>query len=192
MQNTETYLDTIKSFYSDHHRIPTYAEMLRLFRLKSKNAIFKIVNKLIESGFLVRDEKRIAPTSRFFSLPYYGVIKAGYPILADEQREYLTLDEYLIHDPKTSFLLRVSGDSMQDAGIFDGDIVVIERTKHAQPGDIVLAQIDQEWTLKFLKKDRIRKITYLLAANPKYPPFYPKTELTIHGVVHAVVRKLMN
>lgn len=192
MADSQKYIDGLKTFYGKHRRIPTYQEMLGLFRLKSKNAIFKIINKLIELGYLVRDQKRIAPTSLFFSLPLYGVIKAGYPILADEQRDYLTLDEYLITNPKNSFLLKVSGDSMENAGIFDGDIVVVEKNRHAQPGDIVLAQIDQEWTLKILKKDRIKKVSYLMAANPKYPPFYPKQELTIHGVVQAVCRKITN
>jgi repressor LexA len=86
-------------------------------------------------------------------------------------------------------LLRVSGDSMIEVGIFDGDYVVIEREKTAIIGDIVLAEIDQEWTLKIYRRDRIRRKIYLEAANKKYPHFYPKTELKIHGVVKAVIRK---
>ncbi|MBI2641291.1 error-prone repair protein UmuD [Candidatus Roizmanbacteria bacterium] len=130
--------------------------------------------------------------SRFFSLPLFGTIKAGFPILADEHKDYLTLDEYLIEDPESSFLLRVSGDSLSGVGIFDGDMVIIERKKEAISGDIVLAQIDREWTLKILKRDRIKRAIYLEAANPKYPPFYPHQELQIFGVVKAVIRKFSN
>jgi SOS-response transcriptional repressor LexA len=79
---------------------------------------------------------------------------------------------------------------MINAGIFDGDIVVVEQKKEPLPGDVVLAEIDKEWTLKIYKKDKLRKKDYLQAANPKYPPFYPQQELVIHGVVKGLIRKL--
>jgi repressor LexA len=104
-----------------------------------------------------------------------------------QSRSYLTLDEYLIDKPDNSFLLKVNGDSMINAGIFEGDLVVIEQKSDFKTNEIVLAEIDNEWTLKILKKDK--GITYLEAANPKYPPFYPRRELRIHGTVRAVMRK---
>lgn len=179
----------VKKFYRHYRRLPSYTEMLKIFGVSSKNAVFKIVHKWIEEGLLKKEADKLAPTSKFFSLPFLGIIKAGFPVIADENKSYLSLEEYLIEDPTTSFLLKVSGDSMIDAGIYEGDIVIIEQTKDAKPGDIVLAQIDREWTLKILQKDVVRKVTYLLAANSKYPPFYPKAELQIHGIVKAVVRK---
>lgn len=181
------YLDTVKSFYKKHKRLPSYSEMLRLFNFTSKNSIFRIVRKWMEEGVMKKEAGKLAPTSRFFSLPFLGIIKAGFPILAEEDKNYLTLDEYLIEDPQSSFLLRVSGDSLMNVGVFDGDLVIIERKRQAASGDIVLAQIDREWTLKILKKEN-QKI-FLISANPKYPPFYPLQELQIHGVVKAVVRK---
>lgn len=182
-------LSLIKKFYRRYRRLPSYSEMLKLFDLASKNAVFKIIHKFIEEGFIKKEDDKLAPTSKFFSLPLYGVIKAGFPIIADEDKSYLSLEEYLIEDPQDSFLLKVSGDSMIDAGIFDGDIVIIERSRNATPGDIVLAQIDREWTLKILQKDKKKNTLYLIAANAKYPPFYPQKELQIHGLVRAVVRK---
>ena len=181
------YLDNVKSFYKKHKRLPSYSEMLKLFNFTSKNSIFRIVQKWIEEGLMKKEAGKLAPTSRFFSLPLLGMIKAGFPILAEENKDYLTLDEYLIEDPQSSFLLRVSGDSLINVGVFDGDLVIIERKRQANSGDIVLAQIDREWTLKILKKEKQR--AYLASANPKYPPFYPHQELQIHGVVKAVVRK---
>lgn len=180
-------LSRIKKFYRKHKRLPSYAEMLKLFGISSKNAVFKIVHRFIEEGLLKKENNKLAPTSRFFSLPLLGVIKAGFPILADENKDYLSLDDYLIGDPQSSFLLRVSGDSLMGLGIFEGDIVIVERKKLAISGDIVLAQIDREWTLKIFKREGIR--VHLESANPKYPPFIPRQELQIFGVVKAVIRK---
>ena len=185
-------LSQVKNFYRKYKRLPTYSEMLQIFKLASKKAIHDIVHRWIEEGLMKVKGNKLAPASKFFGLPLYGLIKAGFPILAEENKEYLTLDEYLINDPASSFLLRVSGDSMINAGIFDGDMVIIEQKRQPLPDDIVLAEIDREWTLKIYKKDQIKRKPYLIAANPKYPPFYPKQELTIHGVVAGVVRKLTN
>jgi len=182
-------LPLLKKFFKKNRRLPSYSEMLKLFGFSSKNAVFKLINKWVESGLIVKEDGKLAPTSKFFALPLLGVIKAGFPILAEENRDYLTLDDYLIEDPNSSFLLKVSGDSMINAGIFEGDIVIIERKKEAVIGDIVLAQIDREWTLKIFRKDRLRRISYLEAANPKYPNFYPKEDLQIFGIVKAVIRK---
>lgn len=181
------YLGLVKKFYKKHKRLPSYSEMLKLFGFSSKNAVFRMVQKWIKEGLFKKEGNKLAPTSQFFSLPLLGLIKAGFPILAEENKNYLTLDEYLIEDPQSSFLLKVSGDSLINIGIFDGDLVIIERKRNANTGDVVLAQIDREWTLKILRKDSQK--VYLASANPKYPPFYPHQELQIHGVVKAVVRK---
>lgn len=185
-------LSQLKKFYRKYHRLPSYSEMLRLFRLASKKSIHDLVHQWIEEGLLQKTGNKLSPTANFFGLPLYGMVKAGFPILSEENRQYFTLDEYLINDPTSSFLLKVSGDSMMNAGIFDGDIVIVEQKRDPAYGDIVLAEIDKEWTLKFYKRDRAKRKLYLEAANPKYPPFYPKQELTIHGVVRGVIRKLVN
>jgi repressor LexA len=183
-------LNILKKFFKKNRRLPSYSEMLKLFGFSSKNAVFKLINKWVEANFLKKDNGKLSPTTKFFALPLLGNIKAGFPILAEENKNYLTLDDYLIENPQTSFLLKVSGDSMTGVGIFDGDIVIIEKQKEAFIGDIVLAQIDNEWTLKIFKKDRLKKITFLEAANPRYPRFYPKRELQIYGVVRGLVRKI--
>lgn len=187
---TTNRLDIIKKYYRKYRRLPSYSEMLDLFSLRSKKAIFDVVHKWITEGILKKINNKLAPTSKFFSLPLLGAVKAGFPILAEENKDYLTLDEYLIEDPTSSFLLKVSGDSLIGAGIFDGDLVIIERKKEALNGDIVLAQIDREWTLKILEK--YHGIIKLKSANPKYPSFSPREELAIFGVVRAVVRKIRN
>jgi repressor LexA len=182
------YLLLLKRFYGKFKRLPSYSEMLEVFGLSSKNAVHKIVHKWIEEGLLNKDNGKLAPATKFFSLPLMGLIKAGQPILADENKSYLTIDEYLIDDPSSSFLLKVRGDSMVNAGIFEDDLVVIDMKRSAANGDIVLAEIDREWTLKYLKKTA--KETYLEAANENYPPLHPKSELKVHGVVKGVIRRL--
>jgi SOS-response transcriptional repressor LexA len=185
-------LNKLRKFFKKNRRLPTYEEMLHLFSLSSKNSIFKIVQKLIESGYLKKINKSLSPTSKFFAIPLLGTVPAGFPIIADEDKKYLTLDEYLISDPISSFLFTVRGDSLIGQGIFDGDLAIIERGQKAFPGDIVLAEIDREWTLKILKRDVRTRKYYLEAANPKYPNFYPVSEMTIFGVVKAVVRRIRN
>jgi len=186
----EDRLSSIKKFYRRFRRLPSYSEMLKIFNISSKNAVFKIINKLIDLGFIEKDSKKLSPTKKFFSLPLLGVIKAGFPIIAEENKDYLTIDDYLIENPQSSFLLKVSGDSMTGVGIFEGDIVIIERKKDVNAGSIVLAQIDNEWTLKIFKTDRKKHINYLEAANPKYPPFFPINDLQIYGIVRGVIRKI--
>jgi repressor LexA len=184
----ENYLSKVKKFYTKNKRLPTYSEMAKLLGFASRNSVFRITQKWIEEGLIQNINNKLSPTSQFFALPLYGFVKAGYPIIADENKEYLTIDEYLIGDPTSTFLLKVSGDSMINAGILDGDVVVIENQKEAHNGDIVLAEIDREWTLKYLKKDK--KNAYLAPANDNYPLLYPQEELKIRGIVKGVIRKI--
>ena len=117
-----------------------------------------------------------------------GSVEAGFPSPAEEELvDTLSLDDLLIQNREATFLLKVSGDSMTGAGILPGDMVIVDKSQSAKSGDIVIAQIDGEWTMKYLRK---RGDSVLLApANPKYQPIRPKTELKIAGVVTAVVRR---
>jgi len=99
-----------------------------------------------------------------------GEIQAGFPSPAEEElRDLISLDEYLITRPESSFLLKVSGDSMAGAGIMPGDLVIVEKGREPQSGDIILAQVDGEWTMKYFSKRGGRIL--LEAANEKYPPY---------------------
>lgn len=102
------------------------------------------------------------------SLPLYsGKVAAGFPSPADDYIDKaLDLNEHLIRHPSATFFYRVSGDSMKDIGIMDGDLLIVDRAVEAGQGSIVLASIDGELTCKQLDKQGKR----LLAANRKYPP----------------------
>jgi SOS regulatory protein LexA len=117
-----------------------------------------------------------------------GSVEAGFPSPAEEELvDTLSLDELLIQNREATFLLKVSGDSMSGAGILPDDMVIVDKGRTAKSGDIVIAQVDGEWTMKYLRK-RGDTVT-LVAANPAYQPIKPKNELKIAGVVTAVVRK---
>lgn len=179
----------LKNFFYRYKRLPSYAEMLQLWQVSSKNAVFKNIQKLIEQGYLRKDKfAKIAPTSAFFSLNLYGSVPAGFPVpTPDEQADLMSLDEYLVENPNRTFLLKVSGDSLKDIGILPNDLVLIEKTNSSKTGKVVLANVDSEWTLKIL--DKTKGGLRLLPANPAYQPIVPKDELLIYGVVKGVVRK---
>jgi DNA polymerase V len=117
-----------------------------------------------------------------------GLVQAGFPSPAEEETiDLISIDEYLISNPQATFLLKVEGDSMLDAGIHPGDLVLIQKGLAPKSGDVVVACVDNQWTLKYFEKEQGKII--LRAANKKYPPIEPKQELIIGGVVIANVRK---
>lgn len=179
----------LRRFYEKNRRLPSYAEMLALFKVKSKNAIFRFTKKLIEAGFIAKDEAgRLTPAASLFGVKILGSVSAGFPSPAEEElADAISLDDYLIKNKQASFLLKVSGNSMQNAGIRPGDLVIVERGRDPKNNDIVVAEVDHEWTIKrFVKMNN--KIV-LMAENPRYKPIIPKQELNIGGVVVGVIRK---
>ena len=121
-------------------------------------------------------------------LEFIGTIQAGWPSPAEEETvDLMRLDEWLIRNRDATYLIKVHGPSMNGAGIMPGDAVLVDRSLTAVDGDIVIAEIDGAFTMKYLRKkgDRV----WLEAANPKFPPIYPKQELVITAVVIANLRK---
>ncbi len=185
----EKTVEKLSRFYRANRRLPTYSEMAHLFGYSSKNAAYRLAQKLIEEGYIEKDETgRLVPKGGRLGIPLLGYVEAGFPSPAEEELiDTLSLDEFLIEKPTASFMLKVSGDSMRDAGIHRGDLVIIEKGAVPKNGDIVLACVDNEWTLKYYRKEN-RRIA-LVPANPAYPIIRPQGELVLGGVVRAVIRK---
>ncbi len=182
-------IQDIARFRQENGRMPSYSELGELAGLRSKNAVFKLVGRLEKLKVLERDSKgRLIPGSIANPVKVLGTVEAGFPSPAEEELvDTLSLDDFLIQNRDATFLLKVSGDSMSGAGILPGDMVIVDKGQTAKSGDIVIAQVDGEWTMKYLRKRGDSVI--LVPANPKYQPIKPKNELKIAGVVTAVVRK---
>jgi len=179
----------ISSFYYQNGRMPSFSEIATLAGFRSKNAVNRLINKLEKRKVLQRDAKgRLIAGSIAAPVKMLGTVEAGFPSPAEEElADNLSLDDLLIHNREATFLLKVSGDSMSNAGILPGDMVLVDKGEVPKSGDIVIAEVDGEWTMKYLRKRG--ENVMLLPANPKYQPIKPKRELKIAGVVTAVVRK---
>ena len=179
----------LRAFWRSEHRPPSYNEMLGLFGYKSKNSVFGLVRHLEERGYLVKEGGKLSFLPKMTGgVRNLGTIAAGFPTQEEEQKsEAISLDEYLVRDPDHTYMLTVRGDSMIDAGIQPGDLVLVEKGPSPQQRDIVVARVDDEWTLKYYMKDQAG--VRLEPANRKYKFIRPQRSLEIGGVVRAVIRK---
>lgn len=169
--------------------MPRNRELEVITGFRSTHAVSALVTHLFNETFPEHDATgRLLPDRFFAGLAVLGTVSAGFPSPADEElADTMTLDEYLITNKEATYLLKVTGDSMIDAGILPGDLLLVERGAEARDGDIVIAQVDREWTIKYLRQ-RGPKV-FLEAANKAYRPIHPQEELTIAAVVRAVMRK---
>lgn len=193
-----SYKEKILSFYRRYRRMPAYAEIMQLVGFKSKNAVYKLVNKLVSDGVLKKDSQgRLTPNKLLGEVPILGLVEAGIPTVAEAMgSDTMSIDDYLIKESDGTYLLEVKGDSMIDAGIREKDLVVAVRTEMGENGryvlepkvgDIVIAEVDGGWTMKYLRKKGEQ--VYLEPANKKYKPIYPEETLRIAAIVKGVVRK---
>lgn len=178
----------IKRFYIKNRRMPSVAELGKELHLASKKTSFNWAKKLIDAGLLGKDEKGKLFPKALFSVPYFGIIRAGmpspsYPAVNDS----LDLYKFILDLPGDVFSLSIIGDSMIDASIREGDIALVDPNKQPVDGDIVAALVDNECTLKYFYKDY--RGVRLVPANPEYPTIYPESELIIQGVVIHLIRR---
>ena len=186
------YQSKLESFYSREKRMPTYSEMMKLFGFKSKNAVFRVVEKLVEAGMVAKDHLgRLIPSSLFGEVPMLGLVTAGLPVTVEEElADTVNLDEMLVGKKELTYMLEVDGDSMIDAHIEKGDMVLVERRNHAKDGEIVIAEVDGEFTMKYFRNPPAGGgKPWLEPANKNYKPIYPEHSLNINAVLKAVIRK---
>jgi len=183
------YQTKLESFYSQNKRMPTYSEMTKLFGFKSKNAVFRVVEKLLDAGLVAKDHLgRLIPSETFGEIQLAGFVTAGLPATVEEElADTVNLDDMLVKNKALTYMLEVDGDSMIDAHIEKGDMVLVERANQAKDGDIVIAEVDGEFTMKYFRK--VGSKAWLEPANKNYKPIYPEHSLNINAVVKAVIRK---
>lgn len=182
-------LSRLQDYYARHRVLPSYSAIGNLVGLKSKASVADLVLRLKGEGYVQSaPDRRLKPGKRFFERPLTENVRAGLPSPAvDSGPEGFSIDEYLVAHPSKTVLITVKGDSMIDAGIHPGDVVVVEKCASANVGEIVIAIIDNEFTLKRLHKERGRIV--LKPENKAYPVIRPGDNLEIFGVVVGQFRR---
>jgi SOS regulatory protein LexA len=185
----DEYKTKLAAFYAKHKRLPGYKEIMAFTGFRSKNAVFKLIQKLVDEGVVIKDPRgRLAPGLLGGGVRLLGLVEAGFPSAAEEELlDVMDFDEFLTPNKESSYILRVKGDSMINAGIREGDMVIAERRQNYKVGEIVIAMVDGDYTMKYLRKKG--NDYYLEAANDKYPDIHPTESFKVEAVVTGVVRK---
>ncbi len=193
-QRQSEVLSLIKAHIEETGYPPTRADIARKLGFKSANAAEEHLKALARKGAI----EMIAGTSRGIRLPedkgipIVGQVAAGNPILAQEHiEEYCEMPTSFFH-PHADYFLRVRGDSMIDIGIFEDDLLAVHKTTNAENGDIIVARIDDEVTVKRLKKTRSKYQVLLLPENQDYNPIEVDLryqDFAIEGLSVGIVRR---
>lgn len=185
------YLCRLQDYYARWRSVPAYDRLCQLWGLASRSAVAKVLERLRQQGFLERTpDGAWIPLQRFFErFMARQTVQAGAPDAdADAGMTPLLIDELLVDTPSRTLLVTVRGDSMIDANIFEGDVVVVNRQAEAAPGEIVVALVDGELTVKRLQRDSGGWLLH--PENPDYPDIRPKGGLELVGVVTGLARRL--
>jgi repressor LexA len=191
MSIDSNYLSKLQDYYAKHQVIPSYAAMGKLWGISAKSWVASCVSRLKDEGYLkLTPDKRLRPAARFFERRVaHAPVRAGLPNAAlEDGYDLVTIDDYLVKLPSKTTLVRVKGDSMVEAGILEGDLVVVEQQPNANVGDIVVAIVDDEFTIKYLERER--GVFVLRPANKAYPTIRAKGKLEIFGVMVGLVRRV--
>jgi len=192
-------LEHIARFIEQKSYPPSYQELADLMDIKSKYAVLKHIDALVEKGYLEKDSSARAlriidpeylPSAKDETeIPLVGRVAAGQPVLAQENVErYISIPRALIKSEGRYFALKIRGDSMVNAGILEDDLVVVNSTNQAINKDIVVALIEDEVTVKRLMVES--SSTYLKAENPNYSNIYPQGDWSIQGKVVGLIREI--
>lgn len=185
----------VKNFIKDYDYAPSYREIADGLGLSSPSTIHEHLQMLKSKGFLKIDSacgrgleltSQVLKLGKTIELPLAGLITAGEPIEALEEKETMAVPADLVRD-ENAYVLKVKGISMIDEGIWDGDYVIVERNHSPQNGDVVVALLNNAYaTLKkfYRETNRIR----LQPANAAMKPIYCK-DVAIRGIVKAIIRK---
>lgn len=190
-------LSYIEEYQLANGSSPTVKEMRRHMGLKSDGFVIHCLKSLVEKGAIRKGSTprsiKLLPVvreklnSNTVKIPVLGAIPAGGPVISEENVEdWISFEAGQIENPQDTFILRVRGDSMIDAGIFEGDFVIATAKKSPRSGDIVIALVDGGSTVKRYMTQSGK--SYLKAENAVYKNIYPESELQVQGVVVGLFR----
>ena len=187
--------DFIREYAGQHERTPKLREIADHLGIRSRGSVHRYVQSLVQAGLIEIEPERArgirllqdTDSGKRFTLPLLGRIAAGLPIEAIPDHDEIDLSEFFIRPNR--FVLKVSGDSMVEAGILDGDMVVVERASTARDGDIVVALIDrEEATLKTLKRNPDNSISLVPSNSSMKTMRYAAERVQIQGIVVGQMR----
>lgn len=191
----EQVLQLIKNYAEETGYPPTRAEIARILGYKSANAAEEHIKALAKKGALEiipGASRGIRLPESHNGIPVVGRVAAGSPILAQEHIEDYCNIPHSFFSPSADYLLRVHGQSMKDAGILDGDLLAVHRTDQARNGQIVVARIGEEVTVKRFKRVGNRSIVELWPENPDFQVIevdLRDQEFAIEGLSVGVIRR---
>lgn len=183
------YLAKLQDYYAQHRVLPSFSGIAKLVGLKTTSAVSTFVRRMKQVGYLdSTPDRRLQPGKRFFERETVDSIRAGLPQPANDVRnEVFSIDELLIEAPSRTVLLSVKGDSMVEAGLMPGDTVIVKKGAPANVGDIVVAIVDNEFTVKYLARNK--NTFYLKPGNKAYPSIRANDHLELFGLVVGAFRK---
>lgn len=161
---------TIRSFYRTLRKMPTYDECAKLFHLRSKGSLHKYVRRFIADGFLMKGKTgTLIPTEKLYGMKVLDNTKTQFPPQNEEEwLETLNIEEYLVNNPSSTYLFKIKGNAMPEAGIFEGDFVLIDRSKTTKKGDIVLTRLKNQWVLTKMGKPEYKNAAVVIGVIRKY------------------------
>ena len=188
LNNDPFYLGRLQDYFALHRFIPSYAEIATLVGVSKQGAV-KFIDRMIFAGYISKGPGgRLSPANMFFARPHVGVAPAGLASPATEALgDAMSIDDYLVQRPSNTVLVEVRGESMLDAGIHHGDFLIVERNNNPNIGKIVVAIVDGDFTIKYLRSGS--RGLFLEPANEDYSDIYPETSLDIYGEVVGQFRK---
>lgn len=188
-EKQKIFFEKLKESYGQDV-LPSFEIIAKAFGFKHKNSVWQYFKKLKDENLIQEKNNRFYINKNLFgAVLFSSSVKAGFASAADDYIEKrVSLDECFDINSPSTFLFTVSGDSMINLGIYEGDKVIIEKTNTAKNGDIVVAFIDDGYTLKTYRNKNSK--IWLEPANPDYPNLYPKEQLIIFGIAKGIVRKL--
>lgn len=177
-------LANLRDYFAEYRTLPSYRYMQGLLGIRSKETIGKFIAKLKEENFLDEaPDKKLMPGERFFErhLSNNSVQAGGFTQILSEGGDYISIDRVLVKKPSVTEIVPVKGNSMKDKGLLDGDKAVVEKRAFAIIGDIVVAIVNDEQTIKTLERENGQYI--LVPANKNFEIIRPKEPFGIYGVV---------
>ena len=186
--NYQNKLDTLRDFFRGGWFYQSLEQMSELLGYANSAWAKRFFQKLVELDLLKMEDRWYIPTDKLIGYPLFESVRAGLPFTPETQpTSQMDLEKYLIEHPTSTYFVKVKWDSMRDAGIIEWDIVILDRSLRPNNGNIVIASLDGDVTLKYFEKKW--EIIHLIPANPDYATIVVNWPCEILGVVSWSVRK---